>query len=247
LRRAVELDPTLGDAMAFSAAIAMQYDHDWDRAERTLRRALDVDPNSASVHDTYGNLLAATGRHRESAREFEAAVSLDPLSYEVLANAALCAHRARDFSRAAELFARQIALNPGLLMGHALLALTLAKLGRGAEAAEAGRKLAALHGGPTAPLAALVVAEAGFADEARLRLAECERFRNQQNVWLVGLAMAYAAIGENDIALARLEEAYDARDFWMVWLRVQPELDPLRGDPRFQELLRKMRLQEAGP
>lgn len=57
--------------------------------------------------------------------------------------------------------------------------------------------------------------------------------------------MAYAAIGESDLALARLEEAYEARDFWIVWLKVQPELDPLRGDARFQQLLHKVRLDEA--
>jgi Tfp pilus assembly protein PilF len=245
VRRALELDPTLGDAMAWSATLAMQYDHDWERAERTLRRAVKEAPNSAAAHDMYGNLLAATGRHRESAQEFEVTLSLDPLSYWNMTNAALCAHRAREFQRAAELFERLLALNPELLMGQALFPMTLAKLGRRAEAAESGRKLAAYHGGPVRPLAALALAEAGFVDEARLLLAECERSRSQQNVWLGGLAMAYAAIGEHDVALTRLEEAYDVRDAWMMWLRVQPEFDSLRGSVRFQELLRKVRLNEA--
>lgn len=142
LRRALELDPTLGDAMAWSANLAMQYDYDWERAERTLQRASEVDANSASVHDVYGNFLAATGRHRESEREFAIALSLDPLSYFVLANAGLCAHRARAFPTAAELFARQIALAPELPLGHGLLALTLAQMGRYAEAAEAFRRTA---------------------------------------------------------------------------------------------------------
>lgn len=243
LRRALELDPTLGDAMAWSANLAMQYGHDWERAERTLQRASQADPNSASVHDVYGNLLAATGRHRESAREFETALSLDPLSYFILANAGLCAHRARAFSRAAELFQRQIALSPELPMGHGLLALTLAQMGRHNEAAEAGRRCAALYGVTGDVIAALAVAGAGLADEARQRLSECEQARSHRSVWLVGLAMAYAAIGELDSALARLEEAYETRDFWMVWLKVQPELDPLRDDARFRALLRKVHLE----
>lgn len=173
LHRALELDSTLGDAMGWSAYIAMQYDHDWEGAERILIRALEVNPNSASLHDVYGNLLAATGRHREAARELEIAVSLDPLSYFILANAGLCAHRAREFSKAAELFARQIALNPDLPMGHGLRALALAKAGRRAEAAEAGRKGAALYGvGAGDVLGAIAVAGAGLADEARLRISD---------------------------------------------------------------------------
>ena len=239
LRRALELDPALGDAMAWSANIAMQYDHDWVRAERTLLRALEVDPNSATAREMYGNLLAATGRREESARLFETAGSRDPLSYTILGNAALCAHRARAFPRAAELFARQIALNPELLAWQALQTLTMARMGRAAEAVEGARKVAATVAGTAGPLVALVAAEAGLMDEARLWLSECERLRKERNVWLFGLAMAYAGIGEIDVALSRLEEAYEARDFWMIWLKVQPELDPLRADPRFRELLRK--------
>jgi len=246
LRRALELDPTLGDAMAWSANIAMQYDHDWENAERTFVRALEVDPNSAAAREMYGNLLAATGRHRESAQLFEAAGLLDPLSSTVLGNAALCAHRARAFPRAAELFARQIALNPELAVWQALRAPTLARMGRGAEAAEAARKVAASYAGTAGPLAALVVAETGLVDEARRRLSECEQLRRERNVWLVGLAMGYAAIGEIDVALSRLEEAYEARDFWMIWLKVQPELDPLRADARFHELLRKLHFEADG-
>lgn len=246
LRRALELDPTLGDAMAWTGYLAMQFDHDFEGAERTLRRAVEVNPNSAVAHEAYGNLLAATGRHRESAREFEVALSLDPLSYFILANAGLCAHRARAFALAAEIFGRQIALNPELPMAHGMLALSLAQLGRHAEAAEAGRRCAALYGAVGEVLAALAVAGAGLVAEARQRLSECEQSRTHRNVWLFGLAMAYAAIGELDSAIARLEEAYDTRDFWMVWLKVQPELDPLRADARFQALLRKVHPERTG-
>jgi serine/threonine-protein kinase len=242
LRRALELDPTLGDAMAWTGYLAMQFEHDFDGAERTLRRAVEVDPNSAVAHEVYGNLLAATGRHRESAREFEVALSLDPLSYLILANAGLCAHRARAFARAVEFFRRQIALNPELPMAHGMLALSLAQLGRHAEAVEAGRRCAALFGTVGEVIAALAAAGAGLVDDARHRLSACEQLRTHQNVWLVGLAMAYAAIGERESALARLEEAYAARDFWMVWLNVQPELDPLRDDPRFQALVQNVHL-----
>ncbi|MCC7034658.1 MAG: tetratricopeptide repeat protein [Acidobacteria bacterium] len=224
----------------------MQFDHDFEGAERTLRRAVEVNPNSAVAHEAYGNLLAATGRHRESAREFEVALSLDPLSYFILANAGLCAHRARAFAQAAEIFGRQIALNPELPMAHGMLALSLAQLERHAEAAEAGRRCAALYGTVGEVIAALAAASAGLVDDARHRLSACEQLRTHQNEWLVGLAMAYAAIGETESALARMQEAYTARDFWMVWLKVQPELDPLRDDPRFQALLRKVHPERTG-
>jgi serine/threonine-protein kinase len=243
LGRALEIDPTLGEAMAWRAQLHMQYDYAWERAEAMLQRAVEVDPNSASVHDVYGNFLAANGRHRESARQFEMAVALDPLSYLILANAALCAHRAREFAKAREFFEREIALSPELPMGYGLLGMTAMQLGQVDDALAAERKAAAIYGLLGYPFLAVACAASGQRDEAFALLAQCEEARTTQNVWLVGLAMAYAQLGETNLALTRLEEACEARDFWMVWLKVQPELDPLRGEPRFQRLLRTVHLE----
>jgi serine/threonine-protein kinase len=242
LGRALELDPMLAEAMASSAMLLMQYDYAWERAEAMLQRAIEVDPNCASAHECYGNALAATGRHREAARQFELAVELDPLSYPIIANAALCAHRARDFTKAAQYFDRAISLNPELPMGHALRAMTAMQMGQPDVALAAARK-AAPYGHPADLFLAAPFAVSGKRHEALALLARCEETRATKNIWLVAMAMAYAQLGEIDLALTRLEEAYEARDFWMVWLKVQPEFDPLRAEPRFQRLLRQVHLE----
>ena len=241
LGRALELDPALAEAMALSAVLLMQYDYAWERAERMLLRAIEVDPNCASAHDVYGNLLTATGRHRESARQFELALDLDPLSYLIIGNAALCAHRAREFTKAAQYFEREISLNPQLPTAHALGAMTAMQLGQPDVALAAVHKALAIHPGhPVDLFLPAPLAASGARDEALAVLARCEEARATKNIWLVALAMAYAQLGAIDLALTRLEEGYESRDFWMVWLKVQPELDPLRAEPRFQRLLRKV-------
>jgi serine/threonine-protein kinase len=230
--------------MASSAMLLMQYDYAWERAEAVLQRAIEVDPNCASAHDCYGNALAATGRHREAARRFELAMDLDPLSYPIIGNAALCAHRAREFTKAAQYFERGISLNPELPMGYALRTMTAMQMGQPDVALAAACKAVEIYPGHPADLfLAVPLAASGARDEALARLASCEEARATKNIWLVALAMAYAQLGEIDRALARLEEAYEARDFWMIWLKVQPELDPLRAEPRFQRLLRKVHLE----
>ena len=244
LGRALELDPTLAEAMASSAMLLMQYDYAWERAEALLQRAIEADPNCASAHDCYGNALAATGRHREATRQFDLALELDPLSYPIIGNAALCAHRAREFTKAAQYFERGISLNPELPMGHALRALTAMQMGQPDVALAAARRAVEIYPDHPADLfLAVPLAASGARGEAFAMLARSEEARATKNIWLVALAMTYAQLGEINLALTRLEEAYEARDFWMVWLKVQPEFDPLRAEPRFQRLLRKVHLE----
>jgi tetratricopeptide (TPR) repeat protein len=170
-------------------------------------------------------------------------VELDPLSYYIIGNAALCAHRAREFTKAAQYFEREISLNPELPMAHALRAMTAMQLGQPDVALAAARKAVAIYPDHPADLfLAPPLAASGARDEALAVLARCEEARATKNIWLVALALAYAQLGAIDLALTRLEEAYEARDFWMVWLKVQPEFDPLRAEPRFQRLLRKVHL-----
>jgi tetratricopeptide (TPR) repeat protein len=174
-------------------------------------------------------------------------VDLDPLSQFILANAALCAHRGRDYDRALAFWERMITLDPNQHMGHLLGSLTLAAVGRVDEALAAARQVRGMVGALADPGLADVCAAAGRGDEARDILARCEARRGSQHGWPFALAMAYTRLGEINTAFARLEEAYEERDFWMVWLGVQPELDPLRVDPRYHALLRRVNLAGGPP
>ena len=238
LRRALELDPEMGDAHSWLALIEAWCDFDWSSAGERHRHAVRLDPNSAHAHDAYGSWLTAQGRHVEAAHQFEQAYRLDPLSVFIVVNAALAAYRARDYDRAVAWFEQAIALDPNLPMGHGLSALVYVQQGKTAKARQASTRARELNGGE-APKAlhAYVSAASGDHVLARELLSELEQRRGAENVWLFVLAMAYGALGEHDLAFARLDEAIQQRGGWVAWLAVEPGLDPLRADSRFQPML----------
>lgn len=238
LERALQLDPTLADAHSWSGLVKHWFDLDWAAAETLFVRAVELDPNSAQAHDSYGWWLTSTGRHAEAQREFERALELDPLSLFVRCNAALGAYRARSYERSVRLFDEVISLHPNLPMGHSLGALAHVKNGSPDKAMREGELADRLSEGssPYRAMYAYALASAGESDQARALLQELEGRRERENVWTFGLAMAWAGLGEIDLAFERLEEAVRERVGWIVWLGVEPALDNLRGEPRFDEL-----------
>jgi serine/threonine-protein kinase len=241
LERALELDPEFAEAHAWLAVFEAQHEYAWSAAERRVERALAVDPNSAMAHDARHQLLLATGRHDEARRESARAVELDPLSMFHSVNAALCAYRSRNHEAAIALFHKVIALDPNP-MGRAVLALPLLAAGRLEEAVQTTEgAVQAGHPGPE-PFLAMSLASVGRRDEALHVLREVEARRPIRHAWPFSLAMAYTALDDADTAFARLAEAYEERDYWMVWLGVEPALDRLRNDPRFVALLELVNL-----
>jgi serine/threonine protein kinase/Tfp pilus assembly protein PilF len=239
LKRALELDPEMGEAHSWLALIEAWCDFDWSSAGERHQHAVRLDPNSADVHDAYGGWLTAQGRHVEAAHECAQAYRLDPLSVWLVGNAALGAYRARDYDQAIAWFERAIALDPHLPMAHGLSALVYVQQGNTAKARQASMRARELNGGD-APKALHAYVSAASGDHALSRelLSELEQRRGAGNVWLFVLAMAYAALGEHDLAFARLDEAIQQRGGWVAWLAVEPGLDPLRADSRFQSMLR---------
>ena len=141
-----------------------------------------------------------------------------------------------------QLFEQAISLDPKLPKGHSLS--SLAHLKRGSpevalEEAELGDRLSQ-GSTPYLVLHANALAASGEVEEARTILEEVEGRRKKENVWLVGLAIAYVSLGAPDIAFERLEEAVQERVGWVHWLRIEPSLDGIREDARFEELLTKV-------
>jgi len=239
ITRALELDPEMAEAHAWLADLDYWFEFDWRRAEPRFERALSLDPGCSMAHDLYGCFLTALHRHADARVQYERACALEPLSGYIIANAALGAYRARDYTRAIELFQREIALDPNLPMGHALMALVhVQQAGRAEALAESSEGLR-LGGGapPWEAIHGYVCAACGEQAEARRVLGELETRRAAENVWLFMLGMAYGKLGERDLAFARLQEACRERGGWVTWLGVEPGLDDLRTDPRFPALL----------
>jgi len=245
LTRALDLDPELVDAHVWLGTFEAQHEYTWRAAEARVRRAVVLDDNSAEAHDKYHLLLLATGRLDEASRESARSVELDPLNCFLTANAALCAYRTRQYDLAIELFQKEIGLDPNLPMGYALLGLPLIQAGRCEDAVGALERALRLGYSIAEPFMAMALVAVNRRDEARVLLQAIEARRQKEHAWPFALAMAYSALGDVDRAFANLQTAYDERDFWTVWLRVEPALDPLRADPRFRALLEQTNLADA--
>ena len=237
-KKALELDDNLAEAHQAMAGVKMDQ-WDWTAAEREFKRALELNPNLVGAHVAYGYYLAIQRRMEENAVERKRARELDPLAPGINAMNIFELLSAGKNDQAIEAAKKLVELdqnNPGL---HMTLADTYSKVGRFREAITAIQE--AIKLGDTSPdgqiYLALAYANNGDHDKARGILRRLET--GKEYVSPMGLASIYAAVGEKDQAFVLLEKAYAAHDQQLIWLG-GPELAPLRSDPRFQDLVRRV-------
>jgi len=239
--RALEFDDALAEAHTSLAWARMIYDWEWAEAEAGFRRALEHNPNYAVARMWYGCLLIATGRFEEAVAEFARARELDPLSPIIDAVAGWPFYFMRRYGEAAAQHRKALEVEPNSLPAHVLVGRAYAQMGEGARA------VAALEGARALDDSTFVLAELGHAyaaagrtDDARQVLGELGRRAAQGHyVSPYDSAGVHLGLGEGDRALRLLEEAAADRSAWLIFLGVEPRLDPLRADPRFAALLRR--------
>jgi TolB-like protein/Flp pilus assembly protein TadD len=238
--RAVALDPGLGEARVSLGYVRLFQDWDWARAEAELQRAVSLSPASAEAHQWYALLLGMSGRFPEALQEVARAQELDPLSLTVNTNAGLLLYLRQQYEPEVEQHRRTLELDPDYGPAHWALGLAYAQQGRHEEAIAAHRKAVELWGGSALFKAVLgrSYALAGRRREAEEVLRELEAATGGARVSPYHVAILYALLGDHDHALQRLQEAAERRDHWLVWVKVDPILDPLRGDARFEALAR---------
>mgnify|MGYP003288743410 CR=1 FL=1 len=237
VEKALELDETLAQAHVEMANLKW-FEWDWPGAEREYKRAIELNSNLAWAHITYGNYLTAMERPTEALDEFKRAQELDPLGggrrREVIV-----LRVARRSDEAIEKLRQMLELEPDSRFAHAELAITYAEKGMYAEAIAEAQKVdwnstqAQIYLG-------YIFAKAGKRGEA---LAILNRLKStKEYVSPAELAILYAGLGDKEGALALLERAYDQHDLQLKDLRIGLGYGNLRSDPRFQDLLRRMRL-----
>jgi eukaryotic-like serine/threonine-protein kinase len=240
--RAREIEPALAEARPALAYVAMYHDWDWDAAEREFRDALRLNPGYATAHQWYGNFQSILGRVDGALASFQRGVALDPLG--AIRHAALGwgYYFARQYESALDQCRRAVEIDPELPVAHHWLALVSEELGDWDQAEVAMQRAAALSGRDGGSLASLatMAARRGREAEARALLAELEQLRRTAYVSAYDVATTHAALGEIATALDWLERAYDERTHRMAFLRVDPRIDRLRGQPRFAALLERM-------
>jgi len=243
--RAVELDATLGDAHFARAVVATLYEWDWPLAQAEFERAVGLAATTALARPWYALFLCAMGRTDQGLQVSLHARLMDPLSPVVQVVVGRCLHYARRYDEAVRVFRTHLEVNPGSLHGCLALARTYLAQGSFAEA------LAEVERGTTAlgriPLLLVFAGHAhaalGDHDQALRLLAELRELGTRRYVPVLYEAHILIALGETDEAFRLYELAYQQRSGYLLLLRAEPTLfDPLRSDPRFVSLLKRLRL-----
>jgi tetratricopeptide (TPR) repeat protein len=244
-RRAMALDDSLVEPHVEQAFNYTCYDYDWPAAEREFQRALSLNPNYAPAHEFYSWYLISVGRSEKAIQEAERAVELDPLSAEIHSVLGFVLYFARRYDQAVVELHKTLELNPNYWIGYFYLGQVYAQQGRFDDAIGAQRKASESFGSAVswslAEIARDYVLE-GKLPEARQALGDLSKRSRTSYGTAYGIATVYAALGDKDRAFAQLEQAWSQRTQFMAFLKVDPELDSLRSDPRFQNLLVRMNL-----
>jgi TolB-like protein/DNA-binding winged helix-turn-helix (wHTH) protein/Flp pilus assembly protein TadD len=240
--KAIALDGTLGEAHISLAFCLDNFDWDWESAGREFTRGIKLNPDYAIGYEWHGWHLAALGRHVEAVAEVEKAASLDPLSPSIgadLAEELLVAHR---FDEAIKQSRKTMILDSFFAPAHYVLGQAFVQKHSYKEATAELQRAIELSPGSTAFKANLAYAYAvsGMRDEAAKILNDLKNRSPQAFSNAPEIAMVYVGLDEKDQAMAWLEKAYAER--FSPWVLMRPCFNPMRSDPRFQDLLRRIGL-----
>lgn len=235
--RALDLDSSLAEAHAALALVVQNFDWNWQMAEREFRRAIALNPSYATAHHWYAEHLMWRGRFDEALRESERARRLDPQSLIIAADNGAILYFSRDYDRAIEKLRSVLNLDPQVSRAHLIVDAYVMR-GRFADAlADLAQDTSAKLSAWTLGLRAEVYGHAGQLAQAQHALRGLEDASRRDTVRAWVFVQAYLGMGDKEAALTWLERAYAEHDNSMTALKVDPLLDPLRDDPRFQRLL----------
>jgi serine/threonine-protein kinase len=240
-KRALELDVSLAEAHSSLADIASGYDWEWTTAESEYRKAIQLNPGYAPAHHGYGILLVLQGRFAEGRIELNKAWELDPLSDSIAVTAVWPDLYGRRYGAAIDHLRKLIRLSPGFDRAHLALGLAYEHNRQFAEAeTEYKKTLELLDNDVVRSHLARLYAVSGQTGAATAMVQKLEASPG----WIcsVSIAAIHAGLGDRNKAFDWLEKAYRDRDQELAIIKVDPWLDSLRSDPRFDTLLRKMKL-----
>ena len=242
--RALELDGGLAEAHAALAYTKAAYDWDWPGAESAYRRAIELNPNYETAHQWYAEYLSGMGRHEEALAEIRRAKEINPVSLIVNAVEAWVLYHARDCDQAITQSQKVLEMDPNFAEVYEYLKRCYDRKGMYKEAIAARQMRRRLAGYDATETPALREAAAATSAAVywRKRLdQELEESKREPSVPF-DMAEIYAQLGDKDRAFASLERAYAERSYMLMYLKVAPNLDPLRSDPRYADLLRRVGL-----
>jgi len=236
--RALELNETLSDAHVSLGLVKERYDWDWPGSEHEFKRAIELNPSNAVAHLWYGWSLAATGQIGAARAELQRAHELDPLATFIEVGLAETFYYARQYDEAIARLRKIVELDPGFLPARYGLGMAYAQKRMYKEALAEVQKAVAMEddAGVQSWFVGYVHAACGNRFEAERVLARIHGDEGYSR------AAIYAALGDTDAAFEQLDQAYRGRDESLMFIKIDPSLEPLNSDPRFKVLLRRLAL-----
>jgi serine/threonine protein kinase/Tfp pilus assembly protein PilF len=243
--KALAIDDTLPEA---HATLADSYESSWDwaDAEREYKRALELNPNYGKAHKVYSLYLSMFGRHHEALAEMKRAVELDPLNLNYIVNLGLTYFAGRQCDLAVEQFKKVIEMDPSFASVHDSLALTYFHMGKYDLWLDEWKKAAALSNdkeeAAIADEVAKVYGQSGLHEALVKRVELYKQLAKRRYVDPGFIGYQYAKLGDKDQTFAWLEKAYAEKAGSLQNIKIAPDLDPLRTEPRYIDLLKRMGL-----
>lgn len=247
-KKALSIDSKLAEAHTSLALVQLWHDWDWAGGEAELKRAIELNPSHSTAHQWYGMLMSAMGRHGEAIAELERARALDPLSPIINAGVGFVLLEAHQYGKATEQFRKALEINPKYDRAREGLGLAYVHLGKYDKAIAEFDKLQTdtnlENETKKKAYLAYAYAVAGNQEKARGVLRELESGQQGKVVSAFDLAVIYVGLSESNKAFQLLERAYQdrPRSQDLMFMKVDPALDPLHTDPRFGDLIRRMGL-----
>lgn len=241
--KALELDASLAEAHASLGFVKLYFDWDWSGAETEFQRAIALSPHLASSHQWYSIFLLTAGRPKQALREILLAQEREPLSLSINTDLGFHYYYTGRYADAAKQLKLVLEMGPGFPPAHLWLGRTYQELGQFDDAAAAFRGVDERIRDWPVSIAARghVAGVSGRQAQAAEALGELKRLSARRFVTSYGIALVHAGLGQNDAAFASLNNAFDERSNWLVWLRLDPRWNGLRSDPRFTLLVSRMR------
>lgn len=242
--RALEIDEKSAEAHAALAFTNLCYDFDWFGAEQRFRRSIELNNNYGPAHQWYSNLLAAQGRFEEAIAEIKRTLEINPLSLMDRSITGWTYYHARQYERAEKEIQAALEIDRNFSNFHLILGFIYERMGRYGDAINELNIARDLMLGSVVPLWVIgyTYAAAGRHEEARDMLRQLMEASQQTYISPYFIALLHTALGEYDAAFEWLNKAVKSRDEWLIWLGTEPKLDPLRSDPRFNDLLQQVGL-----
>ena len=239
--RAVQLDSMSAEAHTSLGVYKAWFEYDWDGSERELRRAIALNPSYAYAHDQLNQMLGIIGRFDEAIAEGQRAIALDPLSPSILDDLATTLLYAGKAAQALELTRKGAELDPTFFFPPVTEGILALQTGNFREAIAKFERARALRAPPfTTAYLAYAYGMSGDRARAMATLAELKKMSPAGQVAPFNLALVYLGLGDHTRALDYLEQAYAASSEFLVWLKIDRIYDPLRSEPRFIALMKRL-------